>query len=225
MTKPKSAQKKTQTPSVRSLRVPGEQQTEQRQQSNPAPSSLDKRKQNRFFTNLLRVLALFAVIGITLFVFSIRDRVEQFAVLGYPGIFLIALLANATVLLPAPGVAVIYAMGAIFNPFGVGLAAGTGGALGELSGYLAGFSGQAVVERTDIYNRVRPWVEKYGGWAILVLSAIPNPFFDIAGIAAGIAKMPVRTFLLFTWVGQLIKMTLFALAGHYSISMLNEFIK
>ena len=225
MTKPKSAQKKTQTPSVRPLRVPGEQQTEQRQQSNPAPSSLDKRKQNRFYTNLLRVLALFAVIGITLFVFSIRDRVEQFAVLGYPGIFLIALLANATVLLPAPGVAVIYAMGAIFNPFGVGLAAGTGGALGELSGYLAGFSGQAVVERTDIYNRVRPWVEKYGGWAILVLSAIPNPFFDIAGIAAGIAKMPVRTFLLFTWVGQLIKMTLFALAGHYSISMLNEFIK
>ena len=81
------------------------------------------------------------------------------------------------------------------------------------------------MERTDIYNRVRPWVEKYGGWAILVLSAIPNPFFDIAGIAAGIAKMPVRTFLLFTWVGQLIKMTLFALAGHYSISMLNEFIK
>ncbi len=205
--------------SVRSLRVPAEQP------SNPAPSSLSKRKQNRFFTNLLRLLALFAVIGITLFVFSIRDRVEQFAVLGYPGIFLIALLANATVLLPAPGVAVIYAMGAIFHPLGVGLAAGTGGALGELSGYLAGFSGQAVVERTDIYNRVRPWVEKYGGWAILVLSAIPNPFFDIAGIAAGIAKMPVRTFLLFTWIGQLIKMSLFALAGHYSISLLNEFIK
>jgi len=73
-------------------------------------------------------------------------------------------------------------MGSIFNPFGVGLAAGTGGALGELSGYLAGFSGQAVVERTDIYERIKPWVQKYGGWAILVLSAIPNPFFDIAGV-------------------------------------------
>jgi membrane protein DedA with SNARE-associated domain len=175
--------------------------------------------------NILRVLALFAVVGITLYVFSIRSRVEQFAALGYPGIFLIALLANATVLLPAPGVAVIYAMGAIFNPFAVGLAAGTGGALGEVSGYLAGFSGQAVIEQTDVYDRIKPWVEKYGGWAILVLSAIPNPFFDVAGIAAGIAKMPLRTFLLFTWVGQLIKMTLFALAGHYSISVLTEFMK
>jgi len=211
---------------VRSLRVPSQQDDAQPTRTQqPASVTANERKKTNFFTNVLRVLALFAVIGITLYVFSIRNRVEQFAVLGYPGIFLIALLANATVLLPAPGVAVIYAMGAIFNPFGVGLAAGTGGALGEISGYLAGFSGQAVVERTDIYNRVRPWVEKYGGWAILVLSAIPNPFFDLAGIAAGIAKMPLRTFLVFTWIGQLIKMTLFALAGHYSITLINEVIK
>jgi membrane protein DedA with SNARE-associated domain len=175
--------------------------------------------------NVLRILALFAVILITVFIYSIRERVADFAAFGYPGIFLIALLANATVLLPAPGVAVIYAMGAIFNPFGVGLAAGVGGALGELSGYFAGFSGQAVVERMDIYDRIKPWVDKYGGWAILVLSAIPNPFFDVAGIAAGIAKMPLGTFLAFTGVGQLIKMTLFALAGHYSISFITNFVK
>ncbi len=165
------------------------------------------------------------VVAITLFIYSIRDRVEQFAAFGYPGIFLIALLANATILLPAPGVAVIYAMGAIFNPLGVGVAAGLGGTIGEISGYLAGFSGQAVVERMDVYNRIRPWVDKYGGWAILVLSAIPNPFFDIAGIAAGIAKMPLATFLIFTGIGQFIKMTLFAVAGHYSISLISNFMK
>jgi uncharacterized membrane protein YdjX (TVP38/TMEM64 family) len=176
-------------------------------------------------TNLLRALALLAVIGITVFIYSIRDRVEEFEQFGYFGIFLIALMANATVLLPAPGVAIIYAMGAVFNPLWVGLAAGTGGALGELSGYLAGFSGQAVVEKTNIYNRFHPWVEKYGGWAILVLSAIPNPFFDIAGIAAGIAKMPLRTFLVFTWAGQIIKMTLFAVAGHYSLGWIESLMQ
>lgn len=184
------------------------------------PQTYNKPQSSRFLTNILRVLALFAVVGVTLYIYSIRERVEDFAAFGYPGIFLIALLANATILLPAPGIAVIYAMGGIFNPLGVGLAAGAGGTIGELSGYLAGFSGQAVVERTDVYNRVRPYVEKYGGWAILVLSAIPNPFFDIAGIAAGIAKMPLRTFLVFTFAGQLIKMTLFAVAGYYSIAWL-----
>ena len=175
-------------------------------------------------TNILRAFALLAVIGITLYVYSIRSRVEDFAAFGYPGIFLIALLANATILLPAPGLAIIYAMGAIFNPLGVGLAAGTGGAIGELSGYLAGFSGQAVIERADIYERIKPWVEKYGGWTILVLSAVPNPFFDVAGIAAGIAKMRLGTFLFFVWIGQLIKMTFFAYAGRYSLEWITRLI-
>lgn len=211
----KSAQKKS---SVRSLHASAK--IEGRNSTAPLKG---QKKRSKFLVNVLRVLALLAVVGITLYIFSIRDRVEQFAAYGYPGIFLIAMLANATVLLPAPGVAVIYAMGAIFNPFGVALAAGTGGALGELSGYLAGFSGQAVIERAEVYDRIKPWVDRYGGWAILVLSAIPNPFFDIAGIAAGIAKMPVRTFLVFTWVGQIIKMLLFALAGRYSIQWLTTF--
>jgi len=192
---------------------------------------LDTQRQNQteakpaWQVNLLRAFALIAVIGITIYIYSIRDHVEEFEKFGYAGIFLIALMANATVLLPAPGVAVVYAMGGVFNPLLVGLAAGTGGAFGELSGFLAGFSGQAVIERTDIYNRFKPWVDQYGGWAILVLSAIPNPFFDVAGIAAGIAKMPMRTFLFFTWIGQLIKMTLFATAGYYSVEWLTNFMK
>lgn len=171
-------------------------------------------------TNILRILALLAVIVITVFIYSIRDRVEDFAAYGYPGIFLVALMANATVFLPAPGVAVVFAMGSIFNPLGVALAAGAGGTIGELSGYLAGFSGQAVVERTDVYERINPWVQKYGGWAILVLSAIPNPFFDVAGVAAGIAKMSLRSFMLACWIGQTIKMAMFAFAGLYSLDWL-----
>jgi uncharacterized membrane protein YdjX (TVP38/TMEM64 family) len=175
--------------------------------------------------NLLRLLAFIAVVGITVFIYSIRDRVSEFAAYGYPGIFLVAMLANATVFLPAPGVAVVFAMGSIFNPVGVALAAGTGGALGELSGYLAGFSGQAVVERNDLYNRFLPFIQKYGAWAILVLSAIPNPLFDIAGVAAGVTKIPLWRFLLFCWIGQLIKMALFAYAGMYSIDWVSNLFR
>jgi membrane protein DedA with SNARE-associated domain len=230
--KSRSAQNVKKKESARSSRVRAREKgllAKESDQTLPAPvtpiKTYNKPGSSKFLTNILRILALFAVVALTVYISSLRDRVEQFASFGYPGIFLIALLANATILLPAPGVAIIYAMGAIFNPLGVGLAAGTGGAIGELSGYLAGFSGQAVVERTDVYNRIKPWIDKYGGWAILVLSAIPNPFFDLAGIAAGIAKMPVHVFLLFTLIGQLIKMTVFALAGHYSIALIANFLK
>ena len=184
---------------------------------------IQDRKKSGVGVVALRVLAIGAVIGITVYIYSIRDHVEEFAAYGYPGIFFIMLLANATVILPAPGVAVVFAMGSVLNPLGIAFAAGAGGALGELTGYLAGFGGQAVVENTKIYNQILPWVKKYGAWVILVFSAFPNPFFDVAGIAAGIAKIPLWQFLLACWVGQTIKMAMFAYSGAYSIDWLARF--
>ena len=169
---------------------------------------------------LARLLALIIVIAITVFVYTIRDRAEELAVYGYPGIFLIALLTNATVFLPAPGIAVVFAMGAVFNPVFVGIAAGAGGALGEISGYLAGFSGQAIIERAKLYKRLTRWVERNGFLTILVLAAIPNPTFDVAGVAAGALKMAMPKFILAVWVGVTIKMILFAYAGAHSITWL-----
>ncbi len=108
-----------------------------------------KDRANRRVT-LARIAALLVVILISVYIFSIRDQAARLAIYGYPGIFLISFLAYATVILPAPGIAIIFTMGTIFNPLAVGLAAGAGAALGELVGYLAGFSGQAVVERADV---------------------------------------------------------------------------
>ncbi|MGW8224735.1 MAG: VTT domain-containing protein [Anaerolineales bacterium] len=169
---------------------------------------------------LTRILALLVVVGLSIFVFSIRDQAERLAVYGYPGIFVLSFLAYATVLLPAPGVAVVFTMGSVFNPLGVALAAGTGAALGELSGYLAGYSGQAVIERADIYERLTRWMKKNGPLTIFLLAAIPNPFFDLAGLAAGSLQMPVARFLIFCWMGEIVKMGIFAFAGASTLDLL-----
>jgi len=169
---------------------------------------------------ILRLLALLAVIGITVFVFSIRDRADRIAAYGYPGIFLLSLLANATIILPAPGAAVTFAMGAVFHPLGVTLAAATGATLGELTGYMAGFSGQAVIENAKAYERFLGWTRRYGGLAIFVMAAIPNPIFDLAGIAAGALRMPIWLFLLCSWTGKLVNAGLFAFGGAASIGWL-----
>lgn len=176
-------------------------------------------------TTILRGISLIAVIAISIWIYSIRDQAAQFAAYGYPGIFFIAMLANATVFLPAPGVAVVFAMGSIFNPWLVALFAGTGGAVGELVGYLAGYSGQGVVENTRMFARIEPWVKRYGVYAIFVFSALPNPFFDIAGVAAGILKIPFIQFFFACWLGQLVKMFAFAYAGSLSITWLEQWLK
>ena len=175
--------------------------------------------------NILRVLVLLGVIGISVYIFEIRDQAAKFAEYGYLGIFLISILANATILLPAPGIAFIFAMGGVFNPWIVGLVAGTGAAIGELSGYMAGFSGQPVAEKTKIYQRIQNWMQRYGMLTIFVLAAIPNPFFDLAGMSAGALKMPLYKFLMACLPGKIIKMLIFAYAGAYSISWLFNLMK
>lgn len=171
---------------------------------------------------VLRILALLVVVGLTVGAFLLRDRIQDLAAYGYLGVAAIVFLAYATILVPAPGIAVVFAMGGTFHPLGIALAASVGAALGELSGYLAGFSGQAIIEKTNVYERVLPWVRKYGPWAVTVLASIPNPVFDVVGVAAGVLKMPLWKFLLFCWLGQLIKMLAIAYAGNLSLTWVFE---
>ena len=170
--------------------------------------------------NFLRILALAAVIAITVYIYACRSQLEHLEVYGYPGIFLLSILANATVILPAPGIAITFALGAVFNPIGVALAAGAGASLGELTGYVAGLSGQVFVERANLYDRLERWTTQYGGFLILVLALVPNPFFDLAGAAAGALRMPIHKFLFWTLIGKTIKMLGFAYAGGASADWL-----
>ena len=192
---------------------------------NAGDSSSIINKTSTLRLNILRILSLVAVIGISVYIFTIRAQAEKLAAYGYPGIFIISILANATILLPAPGVAVVFAMGSVFNPFFVGLVAGAGAAIGEISGYMAGFSGQGVIENIKLYNRISSWMQRFGAATILLLAAIPNPFFDLGGMAAGALKMPIQKFLFWCLIGKIIKMLFFAYTGAYSINWLSGFNK
>lgn len=170
--------------------------------------------------NLLRILVLVAVIGVSLLLIHQRAQIQRLAGVGYPGIFVTAMISSATVLVPGPGLAIVFTMGGILHPLGVALAAGSGAAVGEISAYLAGISGRAVIERMDLYRRIKPKVMKYGPFAIFVLGVIPNPTFDLAGIAAGALKMTFWKFFLAVWAAQVIKMLFIAFAGSFSLNWL-----
>jgi membrane protein YqaA with SNARE-associated domain len=116
-------------------------------------------------------------------------------------------------------------MGSVLNPLLVGLVAGVGEALGELTGYAAGFAGRAVIEDYQTYKRLVGWMERRGGATIFLLSAIPNPFFDLAGIAAGTLRYPAWRFLVFCWLGKTLKTTLVALAGAQSVVLIEQFLR
>jgi uncharacterized membrane protein YdjX (TVP38/TMEM64 family) len=179
----------------------------------------DKRR-----STISRILILVVVAAIIVALFLFRNQLKKLEDYGYIGIFLISIATNATIIVPLPGVAFTTAMGAIFNPVGVAVAAGLGAAIGELSGYLAGFSGQAVMERSSLYERLTKWMRAHQNLAYLMLvlvALIPNPLFDLAGMASGALKLPIWKFLIATAVGKILKMLFFAYAGYYSFGFVN----
>ncbi len=162
---------------------------------------------------LARILALLLVLALSAGLVLYGEQLTWLGAYGYPGLFLLNLLASATLILPAPGLALAFAAGASMSPWLVGLAVGSGSTLGELTGYLAGFSGRGVIQNDPKYIRIHRWMMRFGLWVVLVLSLIPNPLFDVAGIICGVMKIPVWRFLAVTWIGTVIKSTLVALAG------------
>jgi membrane protein YqaA with SNARE-associated domain len=190
--------------------------------SAPVPVQSESRS---FWTGKpFRFLVVLLILGISIAIFVFRDQFAHLAAIGYPGIFLVSLMGNATIILPAPSLALIFAMGSALPPVLVGLSAGIGEALGELTGYAAGASGRGVVENQKMYQRLEAWMRHRGGITIFLLSAIPNPFFDLAGIAAGTLRYPLWRFLFFCWVGKTVKTVLVAWAGAQSFNVIKPFL-
>lgn len=170
----------------------------------------------------VRILSLAAIVALSLFLFSIRDRASQLAGYGYPGIFLLSVIANATLVLPMPGVAITFAGGAIFHPLLVGLSAGAGATIGELTGYAAGASGKGALENTRLYPHLERLISRFGSLVVFLLALFPNPLFDLAGAAAGAVRMPFGRYLFWSWLGKTLKMFIFAYAGASSAEWLIE---
>jgi uncharacterized membrane protein YdjX (TVP38/TMEM64 family) len=175
----------------------------------------------------LRIVQALTVIAVVVALYAavyFRDRLQELKQYGYAAVFLVGLVSNATLILPVPGLAVSSVMGGVFNPWVVGLVGGVGQALGELTGYMAGYSGQTLVDENPIYDRLTRWMQRYGVVTIFVLALIPNPVFDLGGMAAGTLRFPLWKFLVSSIAGKVIKNIGFALAGYYGIEAVFELL-
>ncbi len=156
------------------------------------------------------------------------DRFAWTAV-GYPGIWLINLLGAGSIIIPVPALAATCgaaapAPGPGLNPFFIGIISGSAEAIGELTGYTLGFSGHEALKRHRLYMYVQRMFKRYGAVILFVGSVIPNPFFDIAGIAAGNTRYPLRKFLPVVFAGKSIKSSGIAWGCYFGIDLVVNFI-
>ena len=142
-------------------------------------------------------------------VILLNDDIAAFGDYGYAGVFIISALSSATLFIPAPGWAVVAAMATVLNPIYIGIIAGIGSAIGELTGYMVGDGALDITGRKK-YENYLSFIKKNDMSAILIFSFLPNPFFDIAGIAAGTTKVPAWRYLLFCAIGRSTRYVLLA---------------
>jgi len=124
---------------------------------------------------------------------------------GLAVLFGLAALSSATLILPAPGLALTALAATTADPLIVGIVAGAGQAVGELTGYAAGASGRSLLPDTPTIDRLRTRMTRRGAPVIFILALIPNPVFDIAGVIAGALHMPVSRYLAAAAAGKIIK--------------------
>jgi membrane protein YqaA with SNARE-associated domain len=144
-----------------------------------------------------------------------RVSLREYDLLAYLIVFAVTFLASCTIVLPAPGAAIVITAASIWNPVIVATVASVGSTLGEITGYYAGYIGEKIIinEQLPAYKRAVSWMSRYGIWTILVLAAIPLIVFDIIGLVAGALRLPLWKFLLACWAGRIPKSFMEAYIG------------
>ena len=138
---------------------------------------------------------------------------------GYASIWFLAFIGAALIFLPVSALAAVCVAVAVdLNPFMVAVVAASAEAVGELTGYLAGMGGSSLFERNRFYLRFKQLFLRYAGLTIVLFSIIPNPLFDIVGVAAGSILYPVRKFLLLVFIGKTIKFGWVGLGCYYGMT-------
>ncbi len=145
---------------------------------------------------------------------------------GYLGVFMVSMVSSASIILPVPYFVLVFAAGAVLNPFFVGIAGGLGSAIGELTGYAVGFGGKQALNKKHkkLLERTEAWAEKHGFFAVMILfAATPLPD-DIVGILGGALGYSIRKFFIASLIGKLILNIALAFGGFYGYAWLLSFL-
>jgi membrane protein YqaA with SNARE-associated domain len=184
----------------------------------PAPDDIEKKK-SRIKGFLISGAALAVTIGLCCAVIIFWDYIQSAQQYGYVGVFVISILAGATIIIPVPGLLVVFTLGSILNPAIVGAVAGLGEAIGSMTIYLTGYGGHGTLKAYTprFASRFETWINHRGGLSIFLMSAIINPLFYPFAIIAGMLRYGFIKFFFLCWSGKTVKNCVVAYIGYFGL--------
>ena len=149
--------------------------------------------------------------------------IEGLASTAYLVVFAVTLACNASIFAPIfVYLSLMIAAAKFLDPVLVALVASAAGALGETSGYYAGYLGKRIVhlENTPGYEKLVDWMKRHGTVAVFLLALQPVIPFDIAGLISGASRIPLWKFVLPCWAGKFPKYLVGCLLGEAFLRLL-----
>jgi membrane protein YqaA with SNARE-associated domain len=151
--------------------------------------------------------------------------------IGPLGLFIAAIIGNASLFLPLPIDLLIIPLATIdffglgvITPVLLGLIVALGASIGEFSGYFVGLAGIKSFEamknkEIEKLRLLKEKLETVGIPLIAFFSFTPLPF-DLVGIAAGLSKYSKKKFFIGCLLGKIPRYVILAYAGYYGIGFL-----
>ncbi len=155
---------------------------------------------------------------------------------GLIGVALVAFLAGSTfsvtfipvpywlLVITLPGI--IAGQWGIMAPVFVGLLAGAGASLGQFITFMIGYGGRGISQKVSsrisnkFHDRAIAWAKKHGSWAVFVMSVVFNPLHLPMTIAIACLRYPPHKFLLYCFLGSVIKSLFLAFGGYFGLTSL-----
>ena len=166
------------------------------------------------------VVTVFMAVAVIYF----GEAVRGLQTYGYLGAFLIGILGGATIIIPVPMLAVVFALGGVMeHTWLVGIAAALGELVGALTIYMTGQgAGKVLIESKhgmiqSAYDRLLRLMERRGPLTLFVVASVINPFFYPAALAAGALRFGLKKYIFIVLAGKLIKCMTVVYAGYWGL--------
>lgn len=185
------------------------------------------KKKSMGWAYFLGIFGFIATILMAVAVIYYNDQLNELQHWGYLGAFIISIFGGATIIIPVPMLAVVFALGgAMAEPWQVALV-GISAALGELIGaltiYMTGHgAGRVIVENRHgkvqrAYEKLLGLMERKGPIVLFIVASVVNPFFYPAALAAGALRFGIMKYSVVVLAGKIIKCMTVVYAGYFGL--------
>jgi len=193
----------------------------------PADSQETKKSRSPRWAYILAAVGILLTILMIAAIIYYADEIESLKQYGYLGAFVISVLGGATIIVPVPMLAVVFALGGVMgSPWQVallGLSAAAGEVVGALTIYMTGHgAGRAIMggkqgRLQKAYEHMLDLMERRGPIVLFAVASVVNPFFYPAALACGALHFGLRKYMLIVMAGKIIKCMTVVYAGYFGL--------